>query len=467
MSASSSNGAGAAEQVARRAKDAFNAASLRLPSGSRGDEIRRGLLSRLRRRLESSRQEIETANRVDVAAAQEANMSASLISRLDLFTKAGKWESMLEGVDQVAALASPLEQCTFAKQLAESGPDGADELDLYRITCPIGVLLCIFEARPEVVVNIACLAIKSGNAAILKGGKESARTTQILSRLLRESLEETAELPSDLIQTIETREDVASLLRLDEYIDLVIPRGSNELVKNIQRQASIPVMGHADGLCCAYIHHDAQQALTVTSIVESKIDYPAACNAVETILVHPTVLVQPLYTQMVEELHAAGVTVHVDEACHAALHPKLASSERTHKASPEDFGTEWLSLDVAIKAVDSLEEAIQHINMYGSHHTDVLFTAAQDGSHPNPAAATFVRSVDSANVFINTSTRFSDGFRYGFGKRHARGPVGLEGLVTYKYVLQGKGNRPHTVGDFSAGQRQWSHADIARKFPPV
>ncbi|UZJ54008.1 hypothetical protein CBS101457_003328 [Exobasidium rhododendri] len=461
------------ELIARKAKEAFNEASLNLPSGAKGDEIRRNLLSRLRQLLESAKEEVRIANEADVSKAQAANMSSSLISRLDLFSKEGKWQGMLEGIDQVASLPSPLEECTFAKRLADVDGGKFGELDLYRITCPIGVLLCIFEARPEVIINIASLSIKSGNAAILKGGKESIQTAQVFSRLLRKALEETKELPSDLIQTVETREDVAQLLKLDEYIDLVIPRGSNELVKNIQRQASIPVMGHADGLCCAYLHEDAEASSAIANIVDSKTDYPAACNAVETILVHSSLLKQSIFRSLIAGLHAANVTTHLDEACFNALDLQAKSPNMTKKAMPEDFTTEWLSLDVTVKAVASLDEAVKHINTYGSHHTDVLYTSAtEDG---NPTAARFVRSVDSANVYINASTRFADGFRYGFGtevgistgKIHARGPVGLEGLVTYKYVLRGKGDGKHIVGDFSRGQRKWSHVDIKREYPRV
>jgi glutamate-5-semialdehyde dehydrogenase len=469
-------GEGSSSQgIAKRAKNAFNEASMSLPSGAEGDGIRRRVLGRLRRKLEESKEEIQRANEVDVSKAKAAQMASSLISRLELFAKKGKWESMLDGVDQVAALPSPLEECTFAKRLADKDGTGKGDLDLYRITCPIGVLLCIFEARPEVIVNIACLSIKSGNAAILKGGKESMQTAQVLSRVLRQTLEETKELPSDLVQTVETREDVAQLLTLDEYIDLVIPRGSNELVKSIQRQSSIPVMGHADGLCCGYIHSDAEVESTIANIIDSKTDYPAACNAIETILLHSSLLAKPLLQEMVAALHTANVKVHLDEASFSALDPKLSSSELSEKATANDFTTEWLSLDVAIKVVDSLDEAIRHINTHGSHHTDVIFTSSSDTSSPNPAAARFVRSVDSANVYINASTRFADGFRYGFGtevgistgKIHARGPVGLEGLVTYKYVLSGKGSGSHTVNDFSTGQRKWSHVDITRQYTDV
>ncbi len=201
---------------------------------------------------------------------EQGKLSRSLVSRLDLFAKAGKWEAMLDGVSQVADLPSPLDVCTFSKRLAE--PDGKSRgaLDLYRITCPIGVLLCIFEARPEVIVNIASLAIKSGNAAILKGGKESKKSAAVLSRIIAEALKGTP-LPADLVQSVETREEIAALLHQDRYIDLVIPRGSNELVRSIQREARMPVMGHADGLCVGYLHEDAVEELSVGTIVDAKV----------------------------------------------------------------------------------------------------------------------------------------------------------------------------------------------------
>lgn len=474
-----------AEQIARRAKKAFNLASKNVASGEKGDQTRRSVLLKMKSLLEEAHSDIQRANNLDVQKAKEAGLSPSLISRLDLFAKPGKWQGMLDGITQVANLPNPLEHCTYAKRLAKPQSSKAQEaLDLYRITCPIGVLLCIFEARPEVIVNIACLSIKSGNAAILKGGKESQQSAAVLSSILRKALEESEELPSDLIQTVETREDVNSLLRLDEYIDLIIPRGSNELVRNIQRAASIPVMGHADGLCSAYVHSDAEARSTIANLVDAKTDYPAACNAVETILIHKTHLTnrgEGLFTAIVQGLIEAQVTLHLDEECYKALDEHLRSSANVKQAQASDFDTEFLSLDVAVKSVDSLDDAITHINEHGSHHTDVIFTASSSSSNPshNAAAATFVRSIDSANVYVNASTRFADGFRYGFGtevgistgKMHARGPVGLEGLVTYKYVLQGYGGR-QICADFSAAPdsangRSFDHEEVSKQYPSL
>ncbi|CDS00414.1 hypothetical protein [Sporisorium scitamineum] len=265
-----------AELVARQARSAFESASQLLSTSASADSTRSSALLSIRTALEANKARIQDANALDMQAAQllvdQAKLSSSLAARLDLFSKPGKWESLLAGVSDVAALPSPLDHVQWAKRLAdETETQGA--IDLYRITCPIGVLLCIFEARPEVVVNIAALAIKSGNAAILKGGKESKHTAAILSSIISDALA-VAGLPKDLIQTVETRSDIQSLLHLDEFIDLVIPRGSNELVKAIQRDARMPVMGHADGLCIGYVHEDADLEMVKGTIVDKPISGP-------------------------------------------------------------------------------------------------------------------------------------------------------------------------------------------------
>lgn len=452
------------------------------------------------------------------------------MSRLDLFSKPGKWESMLQGVSEVAQLPTPLDACTYARRLADADPKtGSGALDLYRVTCPIGVLLCIFEARPEVIINIASLAIKSGNAAILKGGKESKLTAAVMSRVLAQALGQT-ELPADLIQTVETRQDVADLLHQDRYIDLVVPRGSNELVRSIQREARMPVMGHADGLCAAYIHEDAELEGTVGSILDAKVsdgdagaqkrqwrapavaddrhalflrqlDYPAACNAVETLLLHQSLL-EPshpnarLWPALGQALLRSKVTLHCDSESRKALLASLSGdasssslSSSVVEATAEDFDTEFLDLELAVKVVSGPEEAIDHINTHGSHHTDAIFckplsastssSSKSEGTeheHEHPIAALFARSLSSANIFINCSTRFADGFRYGFGtevgistgRTHARGPVGLEGLVTYKYVARAAGRGVQAAGSFAGGEgegRSWAHAEIEKKYP--
>ncbi|KAK0535067.1 glutamate-5-semialdehyde dehydrogenase [Tilletia horrida] len=484
-----------AAEIARRARAAFldaqrasALAASSAPSSSAtgasgsGDAVRDHALQLIHAELARSQDAIREANKRDMEAATElvkqGKLSASLVARLDLFSKPGKWDSVLQGVLDVARLPSPLEQCTYAKRLA--GASGSENsLDLYRITCPIGVLLCIFEARPEVVVNIACLALKSGNAAILKGGKESTYTAAALRDAINKALDDpSCPLPRDLIQTIETRDQVAQLLHMDGEIDLVIPRGSGQLVRDIQATARMPVMGHADGLCAAYIHDDADLALTVGTVI----DYPAACNAVETLLVHRSHLTTEFWPTVASALVQAGVTLHCDAETLAALKSSSQTPEsKVVPATQQDFDTEFLDLDLAVKVVDSVEEAIAHIEAHGSHHTDLILCAPlaeTSSSSSHPAAALFASSLSSANVFVNASTRFADGFRYGFGtevgistgRTHARGPVGLEGLVIYKYVLRGAGTSPQTVGSFAPGQaegkqRQWTHEEIHKQKP--
>ncbi|KAI3484318.1 hypothetical protein L1887_52631 [Cichorium endivia] len=470
---------GSAEHVARQARAAFEASShlLSSPSSSASaDSVRSSALLSIRTALESNRTRIAQANALDMEAATAlvaaGKLSSALASRLDLFSKPGKWESLLAGVSDVAALPSPLDHVQWAKRLAEA-TDTKGAIDLYRVTCPIGVLLCIFEARPEVVVNIASLAIKSGNAAILKGGKESKHTAAVLSSIIAAALEE-AGLPSGLIQTVETREDIQSLLHLDEYIDLVIPRGSNELVKAIQRDARMPVMGHADGLCIGYVHEDAELEATVGTVVDSKTDYPAACNALETLLIHDSLVHTSFWPTLASALLSAGVELRCDAATLSAL-PSSVTSRFEGKIKPAvdvDYSTEFLDLILAVASVPSLDAALSHITTHSSGHTDVLFTSPHS---PNAAAAKFTRSINSANVFVNVSSRFADGFRFGLGtevgistgKTHARGPVGLDGLVIYKYIAKSQPhptNGPQTAAEFNTN-RKWAHTALQPHYP--
>ncbi|CDU23017.1 probable PRO2-gamma-glutamyl phosphate reductase [Sporisorium scitamineum] len=466
-----------AELVARQARSAFESASQLLSTSASADSTRSSALLSIRTALEANKARIQDANALDMQAAQllvdQAKLSSSLAARLDLFSKPGKWESLLAGVSDVAALPSPLDHVQWAKRLAdETETQGA--IDLYRITCPIGVLLCIFEARPEVVVNIAALAIKSGNAAILKGGKESKHTAAILSSIISDALA-VAGLPKDLIQTVETRSDIQSLLHLDEFIDLVIPRGSNELVKAIQRDARMPVMGHADGLCIGYVHEDADLEMVKGTIVDSKTDYPAACNALETLLIHSTLISRAdFWPPLAETLLQANIHLRLDQDSLSNLPPSLTLKYRSQilPAQPSDYHTEFLSLTLAIATTPTLESAIHHILTHSSGHTDLLLTSPHPS--PNPTAHKFVRSITSANVFVNISTRFADGFRFGLGtevgistgKTHARGPVGLDGLVIYKYVARAVGGKTgaQMAGEFDKGRR-WAHDEIEPRYP--
>jgi len=407
---------------------------------------------------------IDSSIRKQVAQIEvdEGRMPDSLLKRLDL-SRGDKWESMLQGISDVAALPDPTGNVSYASELD-------DGLELYRVSCPIGVLLVIFEARPEVVVNISALAIKSGNAAILKGGKESNRTTEILSKAISMGLSRTS-LPGAYIQTIQTRAEVSSLLELDQYIDLVIPRGSNSLVKSIQNNTRIPVMGHADGLCTVYLDEAVDLEKAIRIVLDSKTDYPSACNSVETLIVHSS-LIPTVWPTVANELLTAGVKLLCDPATiHAleALSPAPQNLQKlVHPSDPDSYATEHLTLTLSVIALPSLQSAVSFINAHSSHHTDCIVTESE------AAASAFCRGVDSAGTFVNASTRFADGFRYGFGTEvgistgriHARGPVGLEGLVIYKYMLRSKGKLGHIVGDFGVGKKQYKHAPITASSVP-
>lgn len=335
-----------------------------------------------------------------------------------------------------------------------------DGLDLYRLTSPIGVLLAIFEARPEVIANITALALKSGNTAILKGGKESTQSFAAIARVVSSALATTS-IPPGAIQLVETREDVNALLDQDQYIDLVIPRGSNELVRFIKDNTKIPVMGHADGLCAVYIHEDADEEKAVRVVLDAKTDYAAACNSMETLLVHESVS-YTIFPKVASALLQAGVSLRCDPASKQALESSSLSAAMKviiQDATPQDYHTEFLELTLAVKMVSSVEEAISHINTHGSGHTDSILTESKE------VAEKFMAVVDSAGVFWNASTRFADGFRYGFGtevgistnKIHARGPVGLEGLMIYKYQIKGNGQG---AGDYGNGKKKYLHQKI-------
>lgn len=333
-------------------------------------------------------------------------------------------------------------------------------LDLYRVTSPIGVLLVIFEARPEVIANIASLALKSGNTAILKGGKESVNSFAAIAKVVSEALA-TTNIPPGAVQLVETREDVNALLDQDQYIDLVVPRGSNELVRYIKDHTKIPVLGHADGLCAIYVHEDADPEKAVKVIVDAKTDYPAACNAVETLLVHQAASTT-LLPKIASALLQAGVSLRCDQLSKAALESSnldSAMKKMLQDAVPADYDTEFLELTLAIKVVNGLDDAVLHIGEHSSGHTECILTESKD------VAEAFMTRVDSAGVYWNASTRFADGFRYGFGtevgistnKIHARGPVGLEGLMIYKYQLRGNGQ---IAADYGSGKKSFLHQKI-------
>ncbi|KAG6103150.1 hypothetical protein E4U31_003046 [Claviceps sp. LM219 group G6] len=437
------------EAAALEAKAAsFTLASL--PASARN-----AALDAIHTALAAAKDEILAANARDLQLAQKAaadgSLSDALVSRLDLGKK-GKWEDMLKGILDVRNLDDPVGKIQMRTKLD-------DKFMLERVSCPIGVLLIIFEARPEVIANIASLAIKSGNAAILKGGKESTESFVAISKVISSALDKT-DVPNGAIQLVTTRDAIAQLLAQDRSIDLVIPRGSNELVRYIKESTKIPVLGHADGLCAIYLTETADPHKAVTAIVDAKTSYPAACNSVETLLVQESAL-NTSFPGVAAALTAKGVVLRCDPASKAALLATPAASS-IQDATEEDFHTEFLSLVLAVKTVSTLDQAIAHINTHGSHHTDAILTAdAAD-------AEKFMNQIDSAGVYWNSSTRVADGMRYGFGtevgistnKIHARGPVGLEGLTIYKYKVRGDYQATAEYGD-GEGKKPWKHEKLS------
>ncbi|KAI1084973.1 gamma-glutamyl phosphate reductase [Whalleya microplaca] len=438
-------------EAAKAAKGASHVLAT-LPNSARNDA-----LTAIHAGLTAAKDDILAANARDLQdarlAAENGQLSQSLVSRLDLGKK-GKWEDMLKGILDVRDLDDPVGKVTLRTRLD-------DGLELTRVTCPIGVLLIIFEARPEVIANIASLAVKSGNAAILKGGKESTESFIAISSVISAALEKT-QVPNGAIQLVTTRDVIPQLLDLDQYIDLVIPRGSNDLVRYIKSNTKIPVLGHADGLCSIFLEQSADPGMAADVIVDSKTSYPAACNSLETLLVQESAL-QTLLPRTAESLIAKGVTLRCDAKVKAALTGKLSSdlSAKLGDAQDADYDTEFLSLTLAVKAVADIHEAIAHINEHGSKHTDAILTSSSE------LADHFMSSVDAAGVYWNASTRFADGMRYGFGtevgistnKIHSRGPVGLEGLMIYKYKIRGQGQITATYGD-GEGKKSYKHEKL-------
>jgi glutamate-5-semialdehyde dehydrogenase len=384
------------------------------------------------------------ANEADCQAAAAEGISGALYARLKLGES--KLQSAIAGIRDLTKLPDPLGAIQINRELDR-------DLILKRVTCPLGVVGVIFEARPEALIQIATLAIKSGNGVILKGGKEAIRSCQVLVETIHTALATTKVSP-DAVQLLTTREEIQALLSLDEYVDLIIPRGSNEFVRYIQQNTTIPVLGHADGICHLYVDKTAAVEEAIAIAIDSKTQYPAACNAIETLLVHKEIA--PIFLpQAVKAFNARGVELRGEE--------KTLQLVKIKPASEEDWRTEYSDLILSIKIVDSLFEAIEHINNYGSKHTEAIVTT------DSTAAETFLNKVDAAGVYHNCSTRFADGFRYGFGaevgistqKMPPRGPVGLEGLVTYKYHLLGNGQIVATYSGDNA--RQFTHQDLPYK----
>ena len=392
--------------------------------------------------LAAATTEILAANQADCEAALADHISKPLYGRLKL--DAVKLEGAIAGVRDVARLSDPVGAVHIHRELDEG-------LVMKRVSCPLGVLGVIFESRPDAVMQISALAVKSGNGVILKGGKEAVRSCQALVKAIQQGLAQVGVNPA-AVQLLTTREETRALLQLDEYVDLIIPRGSNAFVRFVQENTRIPVLGHADGVCHLYVDKAAEIEQAVAIALDAKVGYPSACNAIETLLVHQDIAADFLPV-VAAQLHSHQVELRGDEAARQVLNSLKAATE-------EDWAAEYSDLILSIRIVDALEAAIDHINTYGSRHTDAIVTENE------AAAATFIAQVDAAGVYHNCSTRFADGFRYGFGaevgistqKMPPRGPVGLEGLVTYKYQIVGNG---HVVATYSgANAKPFTHRDL-------
>ena len=405
------------------------------------NEMRNTCLKNIIENLKKDKEHILAENKKDIENAENENISSSILSRL-LFDE-HKMDTVIAGINDLIKMADPIGKITLKRELDEG-------LVLTRTTTPIGVIGVIFEARPDALVQIASLCIKSGNAAILKGGSEALLTNRALFESIKRAVKD-SNLPEHALVQLEARSDVSELLSCYEYVDLLIPRGSNSFVKYIMDNTSIPVMGHADGICHTYVDEEFDLDKSIRILVDAKTQYPSACNTTETILVHKNA-VDKLFPRLNKAFNDAKIKVFA----HKNIIDKF---DNAVPATDNSFHTEYLEKTVNIKTVDDIDEAINHINTYGSHHTDAILTNIDSN------ADYFMNRVDSANVYKNCSTRFADGFRYGFGaevgistgKLHARGPVGLEGLCTYKYKLYGNGD---IVADYADGKKEFHFKDL-------
>ena len=409
------------------AKDAKNA-SLKIADLS--TELKNTALLKIADEIELNKNEIFDANKKDLKDAENlvetGEITKSTFNRLKL--DENKMRDMIQGIRDIAKLEDPVNKKLLVRELDS-------DLTLYKVSCPIGVLGIIFEARPDVIAQISSLAIKSANAVILKGGKESINTNKKILSIINSALEKIEGFPKNVIQQVFTREDVAEMLKCDKYINLIIPRGGNKLVKFIKENTKIPVLGHADGICHIFIDESADIDMAIKVVTDAKTQYPSACNSVETLLIHEKF---PKIDNLIAALQLSEIQL-IDK--------------------PESWSHEYGDKILSFKTLKNVDEAIEHINTYGSGHTDSIITKNIEN------AEKFMNKVDSAGVYFNASTRFADGFRYGFGaevgistnKTHARGPVGLEGLTIYKYKLIGNGN---IVKDYVDGTKHFSHKDI-------
>ena len=430
---SASKGIEIQEVTAKMKADSYKMAALSL-------DVRNGILKNVKEALIKNQEEIFRANKMDMDAAESNGISAAVKKRLKFDEH--KLDDVTKGIDELVNLEDPIGTTQFQRQLD-------DGLVLHRVTCPIGVIGIIFEARPDALVQISSLCIKSGNCAVLKGGKETTNTNKVLFHIIYQAAMESG-APEGCLYQAELHSEIDELLACHKSVDLLIPRGSNKFVQYIMNNTKIPVMGHADGICHTYLDKDADIEKAVRIIVDAKTQYTAACNSTETLLVDRKIAAEKL-AFIAEKLREKNVVLHGTK--------EVADIISCEVMEEEKFNTEYLDLEISIKLVDGVEEAIEHINRFGSHHTDCIITENRE------TAEHFMQYVDSAGTYMNCSTRFADGFRYGFGaevgistsKIHARGPVGLEGLTTYKYKLYGDG---HIVDDYSNGTKQFHFRNL-------
>lgn len=404
------------------------------------EEVRNKVILAVSEALLEAKEKIFAANEADMKQAEQDGVATPILKRLKF--DEGKLRDVVAGMKDLVNLPDPLFQIQLARELDEG-------LRLYRETCPIGVIGVIFEARPDALVQISALCIKSGNCVILKGGSEAMQTNKILFQTIYQAAVK-AGMPENSMMQLEARSEITELLSCHEFVDLLIPRGSNSFVQYIMNNTKIPVMGHADGICHIYVDADADIEKAISIILDAKTQYVSACNTVETLLVH-----RDIATELMPKLQKAFQEKKVE----LRGSKEIVSLVDCVEATPEDDTTEYLDYIISAKLVGNIKEAIDHINYYGSHHTDCIITESKE------QAEEFMKLVDSAGVYQNCSTRFADGFRYGFGaevgistgKIHARGPVGLEGLVSYKYKLFGEG---HIVEDYANGKKNFHFKDI-------
>jgi len=404
-----------------------------------GGESRTAALENVRLALEAASGEIFDANKSDMERSAEAGLSDAFLARLKF--DGAKLRRACDGIQSLERSPDPMGRILERRELDR-------ELILSRVAAPIGVIGMIFESRPDALIQMAALCIRSGNAVILKGGSEALETNRILAEIIATA--SSPWVPEGWIGLAETREDVGGMLSLNSLIDLLVPRGSNKFVADIMKNSSIPVLGHADGVCHVYLDESASAARSIPIVLDSKMQYQAVCNAAETLLVHRN-SAKSLLPPIKDALQAAGCEI---RGC-----ARTRDIIDVARASDADWDSEYLDAIISVKVVNDIEQAIEHIHAHGSGHTEAIV------SEDEQAAETFLARVDAANVFHNCSTRFSDGFVFGLGaevgistsKIHARGPVGVEGLLIYKWQLRGSGQ---VIADYNEGGKSFIHKDL-------